>query len=169
MLRSNVETLKGLKSLERKTVRTFNGPENQGLSVLTFEVCLSLFSMNQKWANDIMDSANQTGNLVSHPIILYMLIAVITTHQITTLLNMKNSHALASNTASLNLLAEASKKDADAMLTFTKATREDSRTVKLVTVLAFAYLPGTFVAVSIYSLIAYLELTGMRPFLVLDS
>ena len=69
--------------------------------------------------------------------------------KITAYLNTSNSHALNSNTASLNLVAAASKEDAEVMLVLAKAARHDSRTVKLVTVLAFVYLPGTFVAVRI--------------------
>jgi hypothetical protein len=61
---------------------------------------------------------------------------------------MKHSQAIALNTESSDRLAEVSRKDTEAMLAIAKATREDSGIVRIVTVVAFVYLPGTFVAVS---------------------
>jgi hypothetical protein len=61
---------------------------------------------------------------------------------------MKHSQAIALNTESSDRLAEVSRKDTEAMLAIAKATREDSGIVRIVTIVAFVYLPGTFVAVS---------------------
>ncbi|OSS52576.1 hypothetical protein B5807_01849 [Epicoccum nigrum] len=126
---SNTEILNGLASLERKLISNNECLEQQDSSMdMMPEVCLSTVSMLQKWAQETLESARQTRDLI------------------TAYLNTSNSQALTSNTASLNLVAAASKEDAEVMLVLAKAARHDSRTVKLVTVLAFVYLPGTFVA-----------------------
>jgi hypothetical protein len=145
---SNTEILNGLASLERKLISNNECLEQQDSSMdMMPEVCLSTVSMLQKWAQETLESARQTRDLVC--CFEFRGISRLIVVKITAYLNTSNSQALTSNTASLNLVAAASKEDAEVMLVLAKAARHDSRTVKLVTVLAFVYLPGTFVAVRI--------------------
>ena len=51
------------------------------------------------------------------------------------------------NTASLDRMAHASKKDGDMLIFLTKATQKDSSTMRLISMITMVYLPGAFVAV----------------------
>ena len=57
-------------------------------------------------------------------------------------------------------LAQASKKDSEAMRIIALETQKDSFAMKTIAVLGMFFLPGTFVAVSIYS--CFLASCGMR-------
>lgn len=63
---SNTEILNGLGSLETKTINNNNEClEQQDASIdMIPEVCFSTFSMLQKWAQETLDSARQTRDLV---------------------------------------------------------------------------------------------------------
>jgi len=62
---SNTEILNGLGSLETKMVNNNGCPEQQNTSIdMMPEVCSSTFLMLQKWAQETLDSARQTRDLV---------------------------------------------------------------------------------------------------------
>lgn len=71
-----------------------------------------------------------------------------------TLLDVRNDPTIRGYTEAtrgLLLLAESSKKEALEMVEIAQRTKRDSRTMKIVTIVAMMYLPGTFVAVSYLS------------------
>ncbi|KAF2812456.1 uncharacterized protein BDZ99DRAFT_474619 [Mytilinidion resinicola] len=135
VLRSNVEILIGLQSLDRRMVHIL------GTSPVfldhSAETCMSLFKTHRKWAEAMLDRAKQVSSLM------------------TTLLNSKHSQALTSNTASMNRLAEAAKEDGRAMLALTKSAKKDAGTMKLIAAITMIYLPGTFVALTQTDLIQH--------------
>jgi hypothetical protein len=62
---SNTEILNGLGSLETKMINNDECLEQQdALIYMVPEVCFSTFSMLQKWAQETLDNAKQTGDLV---------------------------------------------------------------------------------------------------------
>jgi hypothetical protein len=120
-LKSNNRFLDGLEYLNNRYPQFQSGDDR-------LRICKAQFMMMLHWAEDMLDRVKQVANLTS------------------TLVSYKQSQAMVCNTASLDRMAHASKKDGDMLLYLTKATQKDSSTVRLISMITMVYLPGAFVA-----------------------